>query len=155
MLNNELGFPGSSVGEESACNAGDPGSTPGSGRSTGKGIDYPLQYHSSILGLPWWLSWWRIRLQRGRPGFDPWVGKTPWRRERLHTPVFWPGEFGLYSPRGCNWATFTSLHKAIISVTGHESTVHVYIFLFLPPVPFYLAISQHSTWLGFLTCWGD
>ena len=24
---------------------------------------------------------------------DPWVGKTPWRRERLPTPVFWPGEF--------------------------------------------------------------
>ena len=35
--------------------------------------------------------------------FDPWVGKIPWRRERLHTPVFWPGEFhGLYiSPWGC------------------------------------------------------
>ena len=26
-------------------------------------------------------------------GFDPWVGKVPWRRERLHTPVFFPGEF--------------------------------------------------------------
>ena len=34
-------------------------------------------------------------------GFDPWVGKIPWRRERLPTPVFWPGEFhGLYSPWG-------------------------------------------------------
>ena len=55
--------------------------------------------HSSILGLPWWLSWERIRLQCGRPGFDLWVGKIPWRRERLPTPVFWPGEFyGLYSP---------------------------------------------------------
>ena len=33
--------------------------------------------------------------------FDPWVGKIPWRRERLPTPVFWPGEFhGLYSSRG-------------------------------------------------------
>ena len=31
----------------------------------------------------------------------PWVGKIPWRRERLPTPVFWPGEFhGLYSPWG-------------------------------------------------------
>ena len=31
--------------------------------------------------------------------FDPWVGKIPWKRERLPTPVFWPGEFhGLYSP---------------------------------------------------------
>ena len=35
----------------------------------------------------------------GRPGFRPWVGKIPWRRERLPTPVFWPGEFhGLHSP---------------------------------------------------------
>ena len=36
-----------------------------------------------------------------RPGFDPWVGKSPWRRERLPAPVFWPGEFhGLYSTWG-------------------------------------------------------
>ena len=28
-----------------------------------------------------------------QPGFNPWVGKIPWRRERLPTPVFWPGEF--------------------------------------------------------------
>ena len=27
------------------------------------------------------------------PGFNPWVGKIPGRRERLPTPVFWPGEF--------------------------------------------------------------
>ena len=31
-------------------------------------------------------------LQCGRPGFDPWVGKIPWRRQRLPTPVFWAGE---------------------------------------------------------------
>ena len=37
-------FPDSSVGKESACNAGDPRSIPGSGRSTGEGIGYPLQY---------------------------------------------------------------------------------------------------------------
>ena len=29
-------------------------------------------------------------------GFDPWVGKIPWRRERLPTPVFWPGEFYIH-----------------------------------------------------------
>ena len=40
-------------------------------------------------------------LQCRRPAFDPWVGKIPWRRERLPTPVFWPGELrGMYSPRG-------------------------------------------------------
>ena len=33
--------------------------------------------------------------------FNSWVGKIPWRRDRLPTPVFWPGEFhGLYSPWG-------------------------------------------------------
>ena len=33
----------------------------------------------------------------GRPGFNPWVAKIPWRRERPPTPVFWPGKFhGLY-----------------------------------------------------------
>ena len=35
-------------------------------------------------------------------GFDPWVRKIPWRKERLPTPVLWPEEFhGLYSPRNC------------------------------------------------------
>ena len=37
------GFPDSSVGRESACNAGNPGSIPGSGRSPGEGNGYPLQ----------------------------------------------------------------------------------------------------------------
>ena len=37
-----------------------------------------------------------------RSGFNPCIGKIPWRRERLPTPVFWPREFhGLYSPWGC------------------------------------------------------
>ena len=38
------GFPHSSVGKESACNAGDPGRIPGSGRSPGEGNGNPLQY---------------------------------------------------------------------------------------------------------------
>ena len=38
------GFPDSSVGKESACDPGDLGSIPGSGRSPGEGIGYPLQY---------------------------------------------------------------------------------------------------------------
>ena len=57
--------------------------------------------HSSILRLPLWLSWERTHLQCRRSGLDPWTGKIPWRRERVPTPVFWPGEFhGLYSPWG-------------------------------------------------------
>ena len=42
-------LPGSSAGEESTCNAGDPGLIPGSGRSTGEGIGYPLQYSWASL----------------------------------------------------------------------------------------------------------
>ena len=44
-----LGFPGSSAGKESDCNAGDPGLIPGSGRSPGEGIEYPLQYSWASL----------------------------------------------------------------------------------------------------------
>ena len=44
-----LGFPESSVGKESANNAGDPGSIPGSGRSAGKGIGSPMQYSRASL----------------------------------------------------------------------------------------------------------
>ena len=82
----------------------------GSERSPGEG----QATESSILGLPLWLNWYRIRLQCRRPGFGPWVGKIPWRRERLPTPVFLPGEFhGLYSPRGHKESDITkqlSLH---------------------------------------------
>ena len=182
------GFPDSSVGKESACSAGDPGLIPGSGRSVGEGIGYPLQssglensmdcivhgvtkswtwlsnfhfdleHQNGLLGESgdweeteliycfgksnksflgpekkvckgkergfWengnlkgiiWTRWASLvvqllknlpsnvknLLQCGRPGFDPWVRKIRWRRERLPTPVFWPGEFHrLYNPWG-------------------------------------------------------
>ena len=90
-----LMLPDSSVGKESACNAGGPSLIPGSGRSTGEGVGYPLQYSWASLvaqmvkNLPIMQETW----------FDPWAGKIPWRRERLPTPVFWPREFhGLHSP---------------------------------------------------------
>ena len=44
-----LSFPDSSVGKESACNAGNPGLIPGLGRSPGKGIGYPFQYSGASL----------------------------------------------------------------------------------------------------------
>jgi len=43
------GFPGSSAGKESTCNAGDPSLIPESGRSLGEGIGYPLQYSWASL----------------------------------------------------------------------------------------------------------
>ena len=58
-----LGFPHSSVGKESACNAGDLGSIPGLGRSPGEGNGNPLQY--SCLENPmdrgaWWATVHRV-----------------------------------------------------------------------------------------------
>ena len=92
-----MGFPDSSVGKESTCNAEDPGLNPGLGRPAGEGIGYPCQYSWAPLVA---------QLVKNPPAkqetwFDPWVGKIPWRRERLPIPAFWPGEFhGLYSSRG-------------------------------------------------------
>ena len=43
------GFPDGSVGKESACNTGDPSLIPGSGRSIGEGIGYPLQHSWASL----------------------------------------------------------------------------------------------------------
>ena len=66
------------------------------GRSAGEGIGYPLQY-----------SWASLVIQlvkksacnEGELGSIPGLGRFPWRREKLPTPVFWPGEFhGLSSP---------------------------------------------------------
>ena len=51
----------------------------------------PLLFEKQSAGLPWWLRWWRICLQCGRPRFDPWVRKIPWRREWQQTSVL-PGE---------------------------------------------------------------
>ena len=108
------GFPDSSVGKESACNAGYPGSIPGSGRSPGERKGYPLRYsglensmdspwgHKEsdmteplsliLLGLPWWLRGYSVCLQCGRPGFNPWVEKIPWRRKWHPIPVLLPGK---------------------------------------------------------------
>ena len=66
------GFLDSSVGEESPCNSGDPDLIPGSGRSAGERIGYPLQY-----------SWASLVAQmvKNPPAMpetcDPWVGKIP------------------------------------------------------------------------------
>ena len=44
-----MDLPGISAGKECACNAGDPSSIPGLGKSTGEGIGYPLQYSWASL----------------------------------------------------------------------------------------------------------
>ena len=90
------GFPGSSADKESTCNAGDPGLIPGSGRSPGEGIGYPLQYSwaslvaQSVNNSP--AMWETFSIpELGRSHGE--VGKLPWRKEWLSNPVFWAGEF--------------------------------------------------------------
>ena len=73
-----MGFPDSSVGKESTCNAGDPSSIPGSGRSAGEVIDYPLQYSwaslvAQLVKNPpaMWKIWvqslgWEYSLEKGK-----------------------------------------------------------------------------------------
>ena len=78
-----MGFPDSSVGKESVCNAGEPGSIPGLGRSPGEGIGYPPQYS--------WASLMAQTVKNPPAMLETWVGKIPWRRAWQLTPVFLPG----------------------------------------------------------------
>ena len=92
-----MSFPHSSVGKESACNAGDPDSVPGSGRFAGEGIGYPLQ-HS-------WASLVAQLLKNPPAMWETWVlfllWEDPMEKGKATNPVFWPGEFhGLCSPWG-------------------------------------------------------
>ena len=66
-----LGFPGGSVGKESACNAGDPGSVPGSGRSPGVGNGTPLQY----------------RCLENSMGREAWQARVHWLHSWTHSSI--------------------------------------------------------------------
>ena len=97
------GFPDSSAGKESACNAGESGSIPGLGRSHGEGIGYPLQYlwislvaqmvkNPSVMKKTWIQSLgWEDPLEEGVATHSTLAWRIPWTEE--------PG--GLHSPWGC------------------------------------------------------
>ena len=103
--NTSKGFPDSSVGKESACNAEDPGLIAGSGRSAGEGISYPLQYSWASLVA---------QLVKNLPAiWETWVGKIACRRAWQLTPRFLPGKshgqssLVGYSPWGCKESYMT------------------------------------------------
>ena len=118
------------VNKETACNAGDPGSIPESGRSPGEGIGYPLQYAWASLVT---------QLVKNPPAmWETWVWTLGW--ERLPTSVFWPGEFqGLYSPWGCKE----------LDMTEQLSLSHQNIFIFHNILGSYF----HMPNTGGDTCW--
>ena len=96
------------------------------------------------LGLLWWLRGQSVCLQCGRPGFDPWVGKTPWKKKWQPTPVLLPGEshggriLVGYSPRGCKeldtteWLHFHFIH-IFSSVQSSSAQSHSRVRLFVTP----------------------
>ena len=116
-----LGFPGSPAGKESTCNAGDPGSIPGSGRSAGEGIGYPLQgifpTQGSNHGLP---HCGRILYQlsyRGSPRILEWVAYpfssgSSWPRNQTGASCIAGGVFTNWAIREAlsNGKTYTNLH---------------------------------------------
>ena len=66
----KMGFPHSSVGKESTCSAGDPGSIPRLGRSPGEGVGYPVQYSWASLV---------VQLVKNLPAmWETWVGPLGW-----------------------------------------------------------------------------
>ena len=77
-----LGFPGGLEGKVSACNAGDPGLIPESGRSPGEGNGTPLQY--SCLENPMDRGPWEAAI--------PESGRSPGEGNGTPTPVLLPGK---------------------------------------------------------------
>ena len=65
----------------------------------GRGRDYQelghhfLTFYDSLVSFPSGSTGKESACQHRRPGFNPWFGKIPWRKEWLPTPVFWPREF--------------------------------------------------------------
>ena len=86
-----MGFPDSSVGKESACNAGDPGSIPG------EGTGYPLQYSWASLVA---------QLVKNLPAMqETWVQSLGWedpleKGKATHSSILAEEFHGLYSPWG-------------------------------------------------------
>ena len=78
---------------------------PGSGKSAGEGIGYPLQYS--------WASLVAQMVKNLPAMWETWVGMIPWRRAWQPTPVFLPEELhgqrrlAGYSPRGCKESDMT------------------------------------------------
>ena len=97
---------------------------------------------------PWWLRRYSICLQCGRPGFEPWVGKIPWRRKWQSTPVLLPGKIpwteepgrlqSMGSQRvGHDWATshaLATVNSAAIN-TGVHISFQIRLFVFSRYIP--------------------
>ena len=113
VLQHSMGFPDSSVGKESTCNAGDPSLIPGSGRSAGEGIGYPLQYSwaslvaQTLKNLPMEETWvqslcWEDPLEEGMSTHSSILA---WRIP-MDRGAWWATVHGILQVRILKWAAF-------------------------------------------------
>ena len=125
------GFPDSSVGKESICNAEDPSLIPGSGRSPGEGIGYPLQYSWATLVA---------QLVKNPPamqetGVQSLGWENPLEKGKVtHSSIMaWRIPWTIQQKIGHDWATFTFMtninfyekneYKHQLSVQGNRKCV--------------------------------
>ena len=137
-----MGFPDSSVGKESACNAGNPGSIPGLGRSPGEGKGYSLQY-----------SWTSLVAQmvKNLPAMrETWVWSLGWedllkKRKATHY-TFWPGEFhGLYRPWGHKELDMTE-RPSLSPLSPAVPSIWVLVNNHIPPKTNLIQCSEHISY---------
>ena len=129
------GFPGSSAGEEAACNAGDSHSISGSGRYPREGIDCLL-----------WYSWALLVAQsvKNLPATqETWVGKIPWRKALQHTPVFLPGE--------SSWTEEPVGLQSMGSQTVRHDWAAKHTAIMLPWIWMYISLSSCFQFFGVYT----
>ena len=116
----KLDFPDSSVGKESSCNAGDPSSIPGSGRSAGEGIGFPFQY--SWASLVAHSAGKESACIAGDLGSIPGLGRSP--GEGKGYPLQYSDlENSMDSPWGCKESDTTERlsHSEVVSREKGES----------------------------------
>ena len=168
-----MGFPGGSAGKESACNAGDPGLIPGSGRSPGEGNSYSLQ--CSCLGNPmdreaWWAVVHGIAVrhnwatdthncsEKWKSLSRVWLFATLWTIQSMEfsRPEYWSGSLsllqGIFPTQGLNPGL--SHCRQILYQLSHKGRPRILEWI---TYPFSRESSRFRNWTfiagGFFTNW--
>ena len=127
LYSKSWGFPGSSAGKESACNAGDPGSIPGLGKAAVEGIGYPLQY-----------SWDSLVSQmiKNLPEMQvTWVPSLGWEENILAWKIPWTEEPGGLQSRGSKESDMPDKGCMHVHVCAHAHT-HTQTHMYPSSYPF-------------------
>ena len=140
------GFSDSSVGKETACNAEDPSSIPGLGRSLGEGIDYPLHYS--------WVSLGAQLVKKPPAMWETWARslgwEDPWRRERLPTLLFW--RIPWTQPMGSqrvrhDWVTLTCHLSPLFPILCDRGAL-LHVILAEDPFPDSMSLPLIYAWIN-------